>query len=127
MVANAKVTIGMATRKVTGIATNIMTRPYQTPVASIADIAIVELGCDHDCGKEGSGCRMNCERVTLVSFCVTVIALRSALAQCANGAQHDLTSAANRKPDGGTAEDETLCTASLSAETRYLNLHTTYK
>ena len=41
MVAKAKVTIGIATRKVTGIATNIMTRPYQTPVASITDAAIV--------------------------------------------------------------------------------------
>ena len=48
MVARAKVTIGIATRKVTGIATNIMASPYQTPVASVTGAAIVELGWDHE-------------------------------------------------------------------------------
>lgn len=44
MLARKKVTIGIATRKVTGIATNDMITPYQTPVASITGAAIVELG-----------------------------------------------------------------------------------
>ena len=53
MVARAKVTIGIATRKVTGIATNIMASPYQTPVASVTGAAIVELGWDHELLRQG--------------------------------------------------------------------------
>ena len=89
MVARAKVTIGIATRKVTGIATNIMASPYQTPVASVTGAAIVELGWDHELLRQGRdfvnllsayssiGARAPSH---MVSFCVTV----STLAQCAN-------------------------------------------
>ena len=81
MVARAKVTIGIATRKVTGIATNIMASPYQTPVASVTGAAIVELGWDHELLRQGRdfvnllsayssiGARAPSH---MVSFCVTV-------------------------------------------------------